>query len=186
MSKKTSTTSVIADEDQFLDTIHQENTKETVINGNQKLFFFFVAQISTLLPSYLFQGVRDLEFSGMTVALFLIVSTVAAFLLYLAYQNIFLRSKPTLTRRYEEVLNAGTTGGKKSSAVKDQLIELGTTGYALFFSNTLYLGLTLFFGFYVLERADVRVSYTFSLIASAAALYLLSTTKPRNKAAGKY
>ena len=82
-------------DDAVLDAFFQETTQEVVINANQKLFFFFVAQVSTILPSYLFQGVKDLEFTGVTVALFLIVSTIAAVILFLAYQNIFLRSRIT-------------------------------------------------------------------------------------------
>ena len=169
-------------DDAVLDAFFQETTQEVVINANQKLFFFFVAQVSTILPSYLFQGVKDLEFTGVTVALFLIVSTIAAVILFLAYQNIFLRSRITLAKRYETAL--ATTGANKKKEVqvaKDNLIELGTTGYTLFFSNVVYLGLTLFFAFYALQRIDVRVNYTISLIASAGALYLLSTTKRRER-----
>ncbi len=85
-----------------------------------------------------------------------------------------------MTRKFDVILDQAGVA-KKNNETRDQLIELGTTGFSLFFSNTLYLGLTLFFGFYAFGRADVRVSYTFSLIASAAAVNYLSTTKPRVK-----
>lgn len=96
MSNRKSTTSPIRkDDDEFLNSLVQETTVETVINNNQKLFFFFVALISTWLPSYLYQGVKGLEFSGLSILLFLIVSNAAAYVLYLGYLNIFIRTKPT-------------------------------------------------------------------------------------------
>lgn len=168
----------VTQDDKFLDSLAKKEVVEFELNSNQKLFFFFVAQISTLLPSYLYQGVKGLEFSGLSIILFLVVSTSAAYLLYLGYLNIFKRTRLTLGKRYDQILESNV---KKPSELKEQLLDLGTTGYSLLFSNTLYLGMTLFIGFYVLQKADVRVSYTFSLISSAAALYYVSTTEPRSK-----
>jgi hypothetical protein len=83
-----------SNDEEILNKFGQEYKKTESINSFQKLFFFFVAQVTTMLPSYLFQGVKNLEFSGMTIILYIVVCAIATFFLFYAYEYVFLRSKP--------------------------------------------------------------------------------------------
>jgi hypothetical protein len=179
------------DKDDFLDAAVESSKREFSLNQTQKLFFFFFAYLTTFLPSYLYQGVLNLEFSGLTIALYITVSTAAAYILSLAYENIFLRTRVTLSERYERVifeakgsLNKATKQAQNEFKTKmTKFTELGTTGYTLAFTNLLFLMVTLFFGFYALKRTDVRVNYFVSLLVSAGLVYWLSSTRSKKHSA---
>jgi Na+/melibiose symporter-like transporter len=163
-----------SNDEEILNEFGQEYKKTESINSFQKLFFFFVAQVTTMLPSYLFQGVKNLEFSGMTIILYIVICAIATFFLFYAYQYVFLRSKPVLRTKYQSALKDIP---EKQTVEKERLIELGTTGYTLFFTNSLFLAMTLLIGFYTLQTMDARINYIFSMIASSVAMYKLSRIK---------
>ncbi|EFC37657.1 predicted protein [Naegleria gruberi] len=171
------------EDEKVLTQLVREAKKDRTINFNQNLFFYLVALVSTILPSYLFQGVLNLEFTGGTILLFLIVSCVSAYFLSKAYVFNYLRKKPILTDNYEKIVtNAKGSFNKKDKeeayAKKDKLAELGATGHALFISNIIFFALVLFFSFYSLKRIDVRINYVASLLLSSFGVNYIS--KPRS------
>jgi hypothetical protein len=66
---------------------------------------------------------------------------------------------------------------EKQIVEKERLVELGTTGYTLFFTNSLFLAMALLIGFYTFQTIDTRINYIFSMIASSVAIYKLSRIK---------
>ncbi|KAL0489944.1 translocon-associated protein subunit SSR3 [Acrasis kona] len=175
------------EDDEFLDSALEQSRIVFNLNRNQKIFFFCFAYLTTFLPSYLYQGVKGLDFSGLTIALYLSISSIAAFLLSLAYENIFLRTRVTLSERFDKVISEakGSIGklNKQTQSEykikKDKLTELGTTGYTLFLTNLIFIIVSLFLGFYALSRADVRVNYVASLLGASGLVYWLSSTRRR-------
>ncbi|KAG2379637.1 hypothetical protein C9374_006754 [Naegleria lovaniensis] len=167
------------DDDKILNQFVKEAKRERTIDTSKNFFFYFVALLTTFLPSYLFQGVLNLEFSGATIVLYLAVSSASAYFLSKAYVFYYLRKKPVLSDSYEKVLSSAKGAIKKGMGEKEKLADLGATGHALFISNVIFFAITLFLSFYSLKRLDVRINYIASLtLASLATNYI---SKPRNK-----
>lgn len=151
------------EDDRLLSSFISQNRVNVELNTNKALFYFAVAFLTSLLPVYLFQGVRNLDFEGITIVLYLVITSVSAALVTLAYHNIFVRTRPRVQKQYEGILE-GKSGKqltkqekKDLDQEKDKLAEMGSTGYAIFFTNIFYLSIVLFLSFYVLQRVDVRL-----------------------------
>ncbi|KAL9657082.1 hypothetical protein ABK040_002708 [Willaertia magna] len=190
-TKATTTTKVTSKKDKedqkILNQFTFANTRDTKIKTNQKLFFFFVALISSFLPSYLFQSVLDLELTAGTSVLYLLVSIASAFLLHKAYILNFIRNRTSLNDKYEKVFD-NTKGSWKTFTKEEknqiyvkkaQLADLGAIGLSLFLSNLLFLVFSLFLSFYALKRMDVRVNYVISLLLGALGVQLMSQPKQK-------
>lgn len=190
MSKKRSRgrDAISKEDSEFLDSMIEVNKHNVELNTNRAVFYFFVALFTTLLPSYLFQGVKDLEFEGLAIVLFLIMSIASAVLLSIAYHNVFVRQHMRLKKENDRLFKNRVPGASKWNAeerrraelTRDKMTDLGAQAYSFMLTNFVYLALVLFFSFYALVNADVRINYTISLIASSYICYWLSSVKTKN------
>lgn len=164
------------EDSEFLDSMIEVNKHSVELNTNRAVFYFFVAFFTTLLPSYLFQGVKDLEFQGPTIVLYLIMSGVSSVLLSIAYHNVFVRQHIRLKRENDKAFKSRVPGAarwtpeerRRAEITRDKMTDLGAQAYSFMLTNFVYLCLVLFFSFYALVNADVRMCV----------LWLLRTCNP--------
>eukprot|EP01010_Urceolus_cornutus_P001392 NODE_1930_length_707_cov_192.589666_g1502_i0.p1 GENE.NODE_1930_length_707_cov_192.589666_g1502_i0~~NODE_1930_length_707_cov_192.589666_g1502_i0.p1 ORF type:complete len:174 (+),score=27.39 NODE_1930_length_707_cov_192.589666_g1502_i0:102-623(+) len=143
-------------EHQALDAQILKNESTTKTN---KVATVSVALTVCLLPSYLFQAVMDMDWQA-NLPFYIVAPGIAAVLLTLSYQLFF---------------DARFTHGKKESSVeRDTLRYQMAMGYALFFSNTLFLALVLFMQFYLLKSFDKRLNFCASILAGAGLVFWLA------------
>ena len=172
------------DLDKEVEAASKLKAEQQELNTSRASFYFIAAFFTTLLPSYLFQGVRNLDFSGFTIALYLVVCGAAAKMLSDAYSATYARMYPKLRERYTAIIDAkkgqfSQEDAKDANEKKTQFIDYGALGYSIGIANLIYLFLVLFFSFYALRKTDVRVSFTVSLLLSAYLVNLLSTSSKK-------
>eukprot|EP00994_Dinema_validum_P003872 NODE_1888_length_819_cov_160.718182_g1489_i0.p1 GENE.NODE_1888_length_819_cov_160.718182_g1489_i0~~NODE_1888_length_819_cov_160.718182_g1489_i0.p1 ORF type:complete len:186 (-),score=44.71 NODE_1888_length_819_cov_160.718182_g1489_i0:207-764(-) len=157
-----------------LDSHIRKNTQSTKTN---KVATVAVAMTVSLLPSYLYQAVMDMDWSEY-LPYYIIFPGCAAVLLTFAYQMFF---DANFTHKTVAVAKRDESFGERET-LRYQM----AMGKSLAFSNALFLGLALFFLLYLLKAFDKRVNFSMSILAAAGLVYWLAAenekTVKKNKA----
>eukprot|EP00992_Anisonema_acinus_P015829 TRINITY_DN9909_c0_g1_i2.p1 TRINITY_DN9909_c0_g1~~TRINITY_DN9909_c0_g1_i2.p1 ORF type:complete len:177 (+),score=39.46 TRINITY_DN9909_c0_g1_i2:65-595(+) len=121
-----------------------------------------IALTVTLLPSYLFQAVMDMEWASY-LPLYIVFPGIAAFLLTFSYQLFF-------DAKYDHSAKRTKDENSERETLRYQL----AMGYSMFFSNSLFLALALFFQLYLLKAFDKRLNFCVSILSAAGLVYWLA------------
>lgn len=153
------------EEEEFIGKLIDQNTTTIDLDAGRKLFYLLVAFLTTLLPIYLFLNVKNFEFQGVSIAVYVAVGFYASHVLSSAYHNLYTRMRLKLKVKYQAILDEAKAAAQE--AEKEKLAELGATGYAICFTNVFYLLVFLFVSFYALKKVDNRMNYAISLIVAS-------------------
>eukprot|EP00670_Eutreptiella_braarudii_P003743 CAMPEP_0174292470 /NCGR_PEP_ID=MMETSP0809-20121228/35598_1 /TAXON_ID=73025 ORGANISM="Eutreptiella gymnastica-like, Strain CCMP1594" /NCGR_SAMPLE_ID=MMETSP0809 /ASSEMBLY_ACC=CAM_ASM_000658 /LENGTH=169 /DNA_ID=CAMNT_0015392567 /DNA_START=43 /DNA_END=552 /DNA_ORIENTATION=+ len=134
-----------------------------------------VALTVSLLPSYIFQAVMDMDWTAY-LPYYIVTPAISAVLLTLAYQLFF---EVNFTHKFAPTKQIDNVG------LERMLRYQASMGYSLLFSNALFLALVLFFQFYMFRAFDKRLNYCLSTLAGAGLVYWLAQANEKTVAAKK-
>eukprot|EP01005_Ploeotia_sp_CARIB1_P001547 NODE_468_length_817_cov_30.036232_g459_i0.p1 GENE.NODE_468_length_817_cov_30.036232_g459_i0~~NODE_468_length_817_cov_30.036232_g459_i0.p1 ORF type:complete len:204 (+),score=41.24 NODE_468_length_817_cov_30.036232_g459_i0:44-655(+) len=141
---------------------------------NRTELYLFVALTVTILPSYLFQAVMDMEW-GENMLFFIVVPLCSAVALTFAYHKYF-----QSTYLHQQLLYPDTWPTKKSdndenaTQRRETLRFQAAMGKALGFCNLVYLVVVLVLQHNLLKAFPKTVNYTVSIALASALVYWLA------------
>eukprot|EP00996_Jenningsia_fusiforme_P002786 NODE_3604_length_947_cov_39.213808_g3254_i1.p1 GENE.NODE_3604_length_947_cov_39.213808_g3254_i1~~NODE_3604_length_947_cov_39.213808_g3254_i1.p1 ORF type:complete len:168 (+),score=38.19 NODE_3604_length_947_cov_39.213808_g3254_i1:115-618(+) len=130
-----------------------------------------IALAATTLPAYLFQAIIDMDLITY-LWLYVGMTLVSAIFLSMAYHRFFESRFTYTTHKIDE---------RKNIPVEtvESLRYQNALGYALFFSNTMFMALVLFFQFYLFRTFDDRMNFCLSQLLSSGLVFWLSEAEQK-------
>jgi hypothetical protein len=144
--------------------------------------------ILSLLPTYLFQALSELDLSN-PVSLVFLLSVIGAttYSFTFTYQKFFESQWAILQGQAQTAAAAKAPKGKTAAATpvdKSQEAFKAAMGYTLFFVNLVFLALVLFFHVYLLRAFEPHINFALSMLLPAGALFWLAQQNARTVAKG--
>eukprot|EP00760_Papus_ankaliazontas_P004360 PhM_4_TR11830/c0_g1_i1/m.62896/K13251/SSR3; translocon-associated protein subunit gamma len=147
------------------DRILNERINEQKVKGHPGLFFCS-GLVTALLPTYLYCAVMNLDYTdSINLGMLGALPLIAAFCLTRAYGI-------TYVSEYTKCLSASGVEGKNVPALQQLRMQCALS-WTLFFVNSLFLGLALFFQLYVLRRLDTRVNFVVTFAVSSVLVWVI-------------
>jgi len=147
--------------------------------------YYFVGSLTAVLPTYLFQGVHDLDFLT-NLPIYAIMIGVSVWLLVQAYDSNFesqhLKYKDVVSwapkakdsrRDRKAILEAQ----RQQSEAEEELRGLkhqASLSYALMCSNLIFYGVVLLCHYYILKTFEPRLNYAFTYGLAGILVYWLA------------
>jgi translocon-associated protein subunit gamma len=157
------------------------------VSTKSSALFYGNALIVSAVPIWLFWRIHLIEIYS-SLILFVVVTSIATYLLALAYKNTKFTLKHKIAVKREEAvtrdLSKKLSEDKKMSRKekderilwkKNEVADFEATTLSIFYNNALFLTIVIISSFYLLPSFTPPVNYTVSIGVTAGLLALLST-----------
>ncbi|RZC38455.1 TRAP-gamma domain containing protein [Asbolus verrucosus] len=157
------------------------------VSTKSSALFYGNALIVSAVPIWLFWRIHLIEIYS-SLILFVVVTSIATYLLALAYKNtkftlkhkIAVKREEAVTRDLSKKLSEDKKMSKKEKDErilwkKNEVADFEATTLSIFYNNALFLTIVIICSFYLLPTFTPPVNYTVSIGATAGLLALLST-----------
>ncbi|CAH1378341.1 hypothetical protein MTP99_019688 [Tenebrio molitor] len=157
------------------------------VSTKSSALFYGNALIVSAVPIWLFWRIHLIEIYS-SLILFVVVTSIATYLLALAYKNtkftlkhkIAVKREEAVTRDLSKKLSEDKKMSKKEKDErilwkKNEVADFEATTLSIFYNNALFLTIVIISSFYLLPSFTPPVNYTVSIGVTAGLLALLST-----------
>lgn len=157
------------------------------VSTKSSALFYGNALIVSAVPIWLFWRIHLIDVYS-SLVLFVVVTSIATYLLALAYKNtkftlkhkIAVKREEAVTRDLSKKLSEDKKMSKKEKDErilwkKNEVADFEATTLSIFYNNALFLTIVIISSFYLLPSFTPPVNYTISIGATAGLLALLST-----------
>ncbi|EFA11879.1 translocon-associated protein subunit gamma [Tribolium castaneum] len=157
------------------------------VSTKSSALFYGNALIVSAVPIWLFWRIHLIDIYS-SLVLFVVVTSIATYLLALAYKNtkftlkhkIAVKREEAVTRDLSKKLSEDKKMSKKEKDErilwkKNEVADFEATTLSIFYNNALFLTIVIISSFYLLPSFTPPVNYTVSIGATAGLLALLST-----------
>ncbi|KAJ3639615.1 hypothetical protein Zmor_002965 [Zophobas morio] len=157
------------------------------VSTKSSALFYGNALIVSAVPIWLFWRIHLIEIYS-SLILFVVVTSIATYLLALAYKNtkftlkhkIAVKREEAVTRDLSKKLSEDKKMSKKEKDErilwkKNEVADFEATTLSIFYNNALFLTIVIISSFYLLPSFTPPVNYTISIGVTSGLLALLST-----------
>ena len=157
------------------------------VSTKSSALFYGNALIVSAVPIWLFWRIHLIEIYS-SLILFVVVTSIATYLLALAYKNtkftlkhkIAVKREEAVTRDLSKKLSEDKKMSKKEKDErilwkKNEVADFEATTLSIFYNNAMFLTIVIISSFYLLPSFTPPVNYTISIGVTSGLLALLST-----------